>query len=285
MWFGRKPANRKIVAHLGAHKTATSLVQKYFKDKQKYYKRKGVHFITRRDISPYISWGQVVVRDPSSLASGIAEQTKRSNAGVILFSNENALGQPLQKRPGLYPSAKEIIPAIAKSLQNYDVRIAYTIRPQWEFLESYYLQRVHQGYFLSFNQFLEGVDLESLYWEPLIESLRAEFGQENVNVQDFGLIRQGQSAYLSEFIQRNISPEIVPDLDYDTVHNASLSDRGLQIALRINPLLKDGETSVVRKFLQKHFSNLTEPRPKLMAEAMKETLKERYKSDYESLIS
>jgi hypothetical protein len=276
------PSGKKktVVAHLGAHKTATSLVQKYFREKKKYYADQGVACLTRSEISPFISWGDRVIEDPSVLAKGIKKKTRKSTGSTILFSNENALGKPLRDKPGLYPSHAKIIPAFAKALNDFQPRIVYSIRPQWEFLESYYLQMVHQGYFLTFNQFIDEIDLTQLQWSPIIDRLNETFGKENVIVLDFGLIRQGQDVFLADFIKRCISPNVKPDLEYDEVHNASISDRGLQMALRINPLLKAGETGVVRRFLQANFSNLTEPRPTLMSEKMKA----RYQDEYTELV-
>jgi len=278
-------SNKTLVAHLGAHKTATSLVQGYFKEKSKYYAKQGVCFLTRSDVSPYISWGQKVVKDAEKFNAYIKTRTDTFDGSYVLLSNENAIGRPFGTSPGLYPGHDKIIPHFVRAFDGFEPRIVYSIRPQWEYIESYYLQLVHQGYFNTFYQFLDEIDLDALQWNPIIDKFRAEFGRENVVVMDFGKIRQGQDVFLKEFIERALSPEIVPDLDYDVVHNASISDRGLEMALRVNPLLKKGETGVVRRFLQEHFSNLTEPRPNLLAEHMKVELKARYADEYAALVS
>lgn len=76
-----------------------------------------------------------------------------------------------------------------------------------------------------------------------------------------------------------------PELDYETIQNSSISDRGLQLALRMNPLLEPTETNVVRRFLQEHFSNRTEPRPNLMAPDLKRELQNRYGDEYKALVA
>ena len=273
-----------LVAHLGAHKTATSLVQKYFKDKKDYYDDQGVLALTRSEVSPFISWGDQIMENPWKFNKFLHSKAKRATGKYILMSNENALGRPFKERPGLYPDHTRIIPAFAKVMHGFQPRIVYSIRPQWEFLESYYLQRVQQGYFLTFSQYVAEIDLKQISWLPLIAQLREAFGADNVLVFDFGLIRKGQEVFLSEFVKRAISPDVTPDLNYGQVHNASLSDRGLQMALRINPLLKPDETGIIRRFLQENFSNLTEPRPTLMSEVMRTELKERYADEYKSLV-
>ena len=67
--------------------------------------------------------------------------------------------------------------------------------------------------------------------------------------------------------------------------NASLSDRGLQIALAANPHLTSKEERVaVRKFLQEHFPNTRYPRPVLLSEPERAKLDERYGAEYEDLV-
>ena len=91
-----------VIAHLGAHKTATSLVQKYFRSKKDYYLAQDLLFITRAEISPYISWGDFVIKEPEKLEDYIGNRLHKSGASQVLFSNENALGRPFKKVPGLF---------------------------------------------------------------------------------------------------------------------------------------------------------------------------------------
>jgi hypothetical protein len=273
-----------LVAHLGAHKTATSLIQNYFKDKKKYYLGQGVYPLARDEVSPFVTWGERVIKEAGKFNAFLRGHMEKTTANYLLFSNENILGRPFKDHPGLYPEHSRIIDALPKVFEGMSPRVVYSIRPQWELLESYYLQKIHQGDFMTFNQFVDGIDLTKLSWVPVIEKLRDTVGVDNVKVLDFGLIRQGQEKFISEFVSHCLSPSITPDLDYDTVHNPSISDRGLHIALRINPLLRQGETGIVRKFLQTHFSNLTEPRPLLMNETMRSELKQRYADEYAHLV-
>ncbi|WP_386685104.1 hypothetical protein [Loktanella sp. R86503] len=279
--FSRKV---KLIAHLGAHKTATSLVQSYFLTKQDYYLTQGLNFISRSDISPHISWGDRVIECPQGIQDCVSTAMKVRGVTSVLFSNENALGKPFRKAPGLYPEHDKIIAAFAKAFDSFDANIVYTIRPQYSFLESYYLQRIHQGDSLSFGDFIKGIDLDRLHWTPIVDALKREFGADRVTVIDFELIRQGQMRFIQEFVSRTISPDITVDTDYDSVKNPSISARGLEIALRVNPLLEKGEKGLMRKFLQANFSNQTEPRPVLMDDELRDNLIAKYQSEYRELV-
>lgn len=274
-----------VVAHLGAHKTATSLVQQFFDQEQESFAEQGLHYISRGTVKPAITWGNKVEKDPKLLNDLLKSRAKKVQGDYLMFSNENALGRPLKRKPGLYPASRRFIPAYLKAFDGFQPRIVYTVRPPWEFLESYYMQMINQGYHKRFNQFLKRVDLHELSWRPMVEQMIETFGRENVVIQDFSLIRQGQDVFISEFLRRAVAPGIEAPNTYSTVHNASLSQRGLRIAMRVNPLLKGCERGLVRRFLQAHFSNQNEPRPELLTPDLKAELIERYAKDYEALIA
>lgn len=276
---------KTLIAHLGAHKTATSLVQKYFKAKSRHYTAQGVKFLTREQVSPYISWGDKIVKKGDKFRDYLIESAGKTKAKNIMFSNENVLGKPFPEKKGLYPHHEPILKALKDATGAFDTKIVYGIRPQADFLQSYYLQRVHQGDFMTFNQFLDDIDLDTISWRPMVECMKDTFGAKNVIILDFNLIKMGQMAFIQHFLDVTVGKGINVDEDYEEVHNPSISDRGLQIALRVNPLLRKGETGNVRRFLQTHFSNLTEPRPILMSEELKAQLHERYGAEYQELIS
>ncbi len=274
-----------VIAHLGAHKTATSLIQKYFLAKKDHYLAQDLLAISRSEISAYINWGEFVLKNPGELGKYLQSRLDEAEVTRALFSNENALGKPFTKTPGLYPDHARIAAAFAKELKPFDAHVVYSIRPQWDFLQSYYLQTINQGGCQTFSQFIQTIDLDQLSWKPLIAALRKAFGADKVSVLDFRTIKDGQDKFLGKFVSDFISPDIEVDLDYAAVHNPSLSERGLQLALGINPLLKSTESGLFRKFLQQHFSNLTEPRPNLMDAALLERLQARYAEEYEQLVA
>ncbi len=276
---------KRLVAHLGAHKTATSLLQKYFKAKSSFYQAQGIKFLTRSQVSPYIAWGDRIVKNGAALQGFLKSEARMSRARTLMFSNENALGRTFPRREGLYPNHAQILEALKSATDGFDTHIVYGIRPQVDFLQSYYLQRIHQGEYMTFNQYVEKIDLDTISWAPIVECMKDQFGAENVTILDFRKIKQGQIAFIQDFLNAAVGAGIKVDEDYEDVHNPSISDRGLQIALRVNPLLKKSERSTMRAFLQANFSNLTDARPLLVSEELKAQLNDRYGAEYETLIT
>ena len=57
----------RVVIHVGAHKTGTSLVQRYFNDDPQRTQALGIGFITRADTSQLLGWGN---KPPELLRAG-----------------------------------------------------------------------------------------------------------------------------------------------------------------------------------------------------------------------
>lgn len=294
-----------VALHLGAHKTGTSLIQKYMRDRPQELLRMRAVAIPRSDCNSLIGWGRIprdrpdLLRQAVLAAAGTQQSptrgrrvratpgwgSTRRTPRTVIVSHENSLGPPFRKDvPGLYPAAAACAEGLRSSLGEMDLRVIYYIRSQEEFLESYYLQTVHQGGTTPFAEWISRLDLESLSWAPAITALAEAFGTDRVIVRDFAEIRQGQNAFLSSFL-RSCDPELNPSVDYRPKRNISVSQQGLDLALAMNPLLRTPEDrKAVRTFLQANFSNATGPRPLLLGEEARAHLRSRFEAENHDLL-
>lgn len=274
----------QVAYHLGAHKTASSLLQKYLRDEPEVLRRHRLVYLGRSEMNDLVGWGKRLLTRPELLEARIGELLAQPGAHTLVASHENTLGPPL--KPGadhLYPRGPDIVEQLAHTLAAWSSRVLLYLRPQDEFLESYYLQRIHQGDVRSFHDWLDELDLEQLSWRPVVAALHERFGPEQVEIVDFGRIRAGQDRFLADFLRR-IDPAIDEIPDYRPVRNPSISEKGLRIALAANPHLRsDWERKAMRRFLQRHFSNRRYPRPVLLSDAQRSWLRQRYGQEYEQL--
>lgn len=282
----------KVAAlHIGAHKTATSLLQRYLLANEGDHRRRGVLYLRRAELSRQVGWGERLVADPAPLTARMTRFRFDPRFRVLIGSYENMLGRPFPDGGDgrLYPNAARNIAALNRALARAtfgnQCRIVITLRSQPDFLESYYLQTVHQGGHETFADWLRRVDLEALSWRPIVAALHATFGRHRVEVIDFRIIGQGQEAYLRHVLGR-IDPRLDLPIGALGAYNRSLSARGLAMALAANRHLgTQAERTALRGFLQKHFSNLDFPRPVLFAPEEKAALWSRYGADYEDLVA
>jgi len=278
--------SKRVIIHVGAHKTGTSLVQKYMRDKPEQINPLGIHAISRSDMNTYVGWGRKIVEHPEEFASRVKRELNNEAVNSIIASHENTLGRPLVAgRTGLYPRALGNLKGLYNAIGEFDVTIVLSIRPQVAFLQSYYLQLIHEGNHYTFSEWMAQIDTANLSWSAVAQNIRDVFGSQALVIVDFQEIRNGQEAYLNYFFQC-ITPGLNLQPQYRPIRNPSISEKGLNIALAANPFLNSREERrKMRRFLQKNFSNLHYPRPNLMSDVNVEQLTQLYDAEYRELIA
>jgi hypothetical protein len=275
----------KVVLHIGAHKTGTSLIQKYFRDRACDFEPGRVRTVSRTDTNRLIGWGGGLQKHPHLLRRRLQADLRR-RPDTLLVSHENALGPPfVEGRAGLYPDADELAGALADVVCGIDTRVVFYIRPVPEFVESYYLQTLHQGSALSFEDWFRRFDAPSLEWTPVVDALERHFGVEAVVIGDFEEIRRGQDEFLRRFIERAGIPSPTR-VSYAALRNPSVSRTGMEVALAVNPYLENrAQRRAMRDFLQTHFSNATGERARPMPDDLRIELGDRTADEYRRLVA
>lgn len=282
-------ADTVVGVHVGVHKTGTSALQSFLADhRHTTLPRHRVRYLRRRVVAELIGpWGDALAADPGPLAERFRTLADHRWSQTVLASNENIVGRPFGPggRGRLYPAAPDNLAALGVALDGLRGRIVVTLRPQHEFVESCYLQTIHQGGVRTFADWFSRVDPGALSWHPVVDAARAAVGPENVEIVDFGMIRSGQQEYLHHVLQK-LDPRLDVPVHHSEAHNRSLSARGLEIALAVNPLLEtDTERHAVRLLLQEHFPNTKSQRPVLLSDEQRADLVERYADEYAELVA
>lgn len=275
---------KTVVFHAGAHKTGTSLLQKYMRDNRRRLQMRGIYYLARSDMNDLVGWGGPLVEHPEHLEERISEILGHVMYQTLVTSHENTFGRPLAAGGAhLYPRAEPMVEALGRVLAPYRAKVFLYVRPQVDFVESYYLQLIHQGNTFTFAEWIDSLDLDRLSWVPLVDMLTETFGAEGVEIIDFGEIRLGQNEFIERFFRR-IGPGYDFQVDYKPRRNPSVGDKGLSLALAANPHLSTGdEKKAMRVFLQKHFSNVDYPRPALFSEVQRHALAYRYGDEYKRI--
>lgn len=275
----------KAVVHVGAHKTGSSLVQKFLRDNRATLATNGLDYISRSDMNTLAGWGKPLHKRPELLRDRVSQSAADGYATAIA-SHENIMGRPFTEGArGLYPDAPDNFRALGELLSGFEYQIVIYLRPQADFVESYYLQSLHEGGTDTFDEWTKKLDLDSLSWKPVVESMHQAFGRERTIVKDFLDIKQGQDEYLRRFFSAiDVDPGM--SVSYAPVRNPSVGDKGMRMALAVNPHVRtSAQRKAVRVFLQKHFSNRHYPRPVLLSDAQRQRFAELYDEEYQALCS
>lgn len=284
-------SKKRLLLHLGAHKTGTSVIQRYMRDTPKLMAKNKVGFTLRGETDELIGWSQAKKLEAQRQAT-IDRIKADFDQGMDYFvlSHENAIGRPfVEGKRGLYPRSELTAQNLAENFASFDdVTVLFYIRKQSSFLESYYLQTIHEGGSETFSEWLRKIDMANISWKPVVENIRNAFKGRKVIIRDFhDEIARGQEAFLERAygtIIDDIDPAKFDGFKYKYKRNISIGDKGLEIALRVNSLLNSrDEKKAMRTFLQNNFNNRKYDRPDLLTEDEKERLDEMYLVENDAL--
>ena len=279
-----------LILHLGAHKTGTSLLQKFLRDKSELCAANGIVGFSRSDGDRYIGWAKKndFLKQRDTLLDRLSK-VQSNSVDFYILSHENTLGKPfIEGEEELYPQAASKLNNLKKYLPEMDVEVIYYIRSQAAFMESYYLQTIHQGSFQHFENFLKNVKFEHMSWRPALKAIQKSFAGSPVSIKSFEKeIGNGQEAFLKNFFFCFMG-DGVDNFDswkYNPVRNPSIGDRGLELSLIINQYLEGrDEKRLFRKFFQSNFSNRDYPRPQLLNKSQKKYISDLYDEENKALV-
>lgn len=168
-----------VAFHIGAHKTATSHLQRSIRMQASALAARGVHwfgpdFLRRPHQSVPALLGLTDDQGPSDQISALARTGDR-----IVFSEENYIGvlnvarrRPVTRR---YPDAAMRISAVAQAVGR-DVDVCLAIRRPTGFLNAAYCQQLMGGIVTPLAQYRKFNPLGSVDWAELVTRLRAAPG-------------------------------------------------------------------------------------------------------------
>ena len=274
-----------ITFHMGAHKTASSLIQHRLRRLCRRRYGRDLAFLDNKHVAQS-PWGAWCVRGKGSQGAAL-ESFKRqietwqdASPKAVIISSEGFLGTINSFGPnGLYPEAPEILARFKELVDqtaNIDIRPIYYIRRTDRFLESCLSQRLSLGRDAASENMFAPELIAAASWRPVIEAIETTLG-EPVAVRNFEDLKiQGPARFVATFLaaagmpaptvaERLISiGQIVeflpkPVQRWHTIAdflrpNAGLSARGSEIAGHIRPLVSPEEWHrIVRPFLRQHF--------------------------------
>jgi hypothetical protein len=275
----------KVTLHLGAHKTGTTLLQRYLKINRETLAAKRIGVMLLREVTSHLgSWTRELTGDTSRFAAALKEHEDKGHKHLVI-SCEDLLGPAFVRRlPGIYPQSAPRLESLARLLQGRDTHAVLYLRPQSEFLASWYLQTVNMGNSTPFPEWYAGLKIQTLSWQPLVERVQTLFGAEKSRIADFRDIRRGAEAYIESFARHSGLPFPLK-LPREDLQNVSFGDKGLEIAMLVFPRLNGEERNKMRRFLQKNFSNANYPRPVLLSAEETAEMNHKWMPEYERLVA
>jgi len=297
----------RLVLHVGAHKTGTTLIQQVMRQRRKALLDHGVFFTEHQDplalevrllnairaMSDIPNPGPGIGKRFARYFQLVREVGENSNCANALMTSEELLGYSLPRSaeevdtvPSLYGNAGVALRVIADNSGMDDVLPVIYIREQASWLESQFRERVKNGGSHSFEEFLAYTDLSKLSWEPVVDEIRSIFGQVVVRKYDLG--RVDGRTFVQNFLDL-VDPDLglaidVPDLG-GAFSNQSLSAVGVELGQAVNGILSGHDRTKMLTYIQKNFGSATHEKGNLLPASVVDEIRQRYDGEVERLTS
>ena len=184
--------------------------------------------------------------------SGISDQR------LSVISSEAFCGNPVD-RGEFYPDVSimaEFIREICEAHTAAPAIIVY-VRRQDDFLQSWHVNLVKNGYPFELDHFLSQIDVKSLDWSRVIEPYTRLFGSKNVIVRSYDALKRDPEGEISRFLFP--FSKCLLNVSATGRANPALSPAGLSMMLALNRFPVDIEKRrLTRRFLETSFSQPSE---------------------------
>jgi len=248
--------SKKIFVHIGAHKSASTTLQRNFLLNKEKLLQQGLSFITPSTIatSPLgkhfrvLAKGQLEEKNKyqrslqaarDSLAAIASSPADREHN--LLLSWEGFLGHSsLDRYKGIYANMDRIGESLAYIFQDYSYHLLLLIRRQDDFIESCYLQQIKERRHITFSDFLASIDFKNTSWLNITKDLQNQCGKENLSVIPFECIKHlGTAAFIEACLRCFPATVDVSNFSWLRKANSSLSKEGVDLALQALPHIEN----------------------------------------------
>ncbi|ADE13578.1 hypothetical protein Nhal_0386 [Nitrosococcus halophilus Nc 4] len=279
---------REVVFYCGAHKTASSMIRKFLRKNENFLEAKcdiksyDREVIINSDffnvISKLSSYQEVQNSEWNKGRDSFLSFMDAGNYSKYLFHNEDFFTAMFFNNVG---AISRYLSWVAEGM---NTKVIIYVRNQVDYIESWYLQKIHTGNIVSFDKYLSRINLNGFSWTKVLDAIASNFGRENVNCIPYESIQHGSKEYLQNFISL-LTDKNIDISNYDTEgQNRSFSGIAVDMAVNFYPRLNRKEQKILRKFLQENFSTRTHEKPILFLPEERDNIKKIYSKDNKILF-
>jgi hypothetical protein len=198
----------KIFIHLGAHKTATTFVQRNLAANADVFEKQGWKLIWfqvdyRKARQFFVKLrGNKKLKPRQEKLLDTAFQQIQNDPGDIILTYEGFLGSSSMQQGKLYASRAVAINILKEKFSGRDIKIGFCIRNFSDYIESTYNYRVSVGQTkASFARYIKSVSVRKLSWFRIIENLSDAFGAENLVLWTYEDFKKDSATAFSKIVQ------------------------------------------------------------------------------------
>jgi hypothetical protein len=180
----------RVLLHIGAHKTATSYMQKKLALNVDLMARRGIHYdpleTFRPSFTPLLNEETTRENDFVKLLNGKAKTM------ALLISEENIMGVPgdLPREGKYYIRARQRLARTAELFHADEPEIFLSLREYAGFAVSMYSEYIRHQRFLSFADYRQKFEASDFSWLSIVDDIHAAIPGAKLTLWDFGDFRR-----------------------------------------------------------------------------------------------
>lgn len=190
----------RMILHIGAHKTATSYMQKKLAQNIDLLATRNVHYepldVMRKEFTPFLN-------DTAPAESDWLDALRKTSGTMnLLLSEENIMGVPgdIVREGHYYVSAQQRLGRTCQMLDAEAPEIYLGLRDYAGFTVSMYSEYIRHRQFLKFTDYLDIYEKSDFSWIRVIEDVFAAVPSAKLTIWDFANFRRIESEVFSSML-------------------------------------------------------------------------------------
>jgi hypothetical protein len=287
----------RFVFHVGAPKTGTSLLQKALRRLTGPLAEHGVTYVDRSrwlEMDTYRGWApygrdHISPGDFQNELRRVFDDAGGAEGDLVVTSNEAASGWDSDLGIPFWKDAHDAVRQVVEALEPDSTEIVVYLRRQDRFLESLYMELVHIGRAIEWDEFRDAACKDDrVRFSELIDAVGAVDGVDRVHVRLFESIRSGAREFVADFLELVDAGRLAHGLADEVLEVArpSFTQPAWEAALRLNHLVTSPEEiRRLRRFLVDLFPTEQYPAASLLTESERAHLVAEHREDNERVFS
>ncbi len=182
---------KKVIVHLGVHKTATTFVQGELASQAQYLSDNGVLYTPLRQVRKSFTY------QLGKAATGKLVKDLLGDHPNVVISDENLLGKVNHLLGGdLYSSGLDNVREVLAELGEHQVSVVITLREATAFLPSMYSEYLRHYSFVSFEEYTDKVGIDNLDWYKLLAPFISLHPDVSFKIFDFNAFSHSKDKWL-----------------------------------------------------------------------------------------
>lgn len=266
----------KLVAHIGTHKTGTSVIQHFLNKNKEQLSDDGVNLIKfkgRRETQTLHRYSKEFTK---ALKQNIDIQIHSDKINLVSFEG---LSGSLET---LYSNYRVLADTLAEATEHHNTELIIFFRRQDQFIQSSYMQMMHQSKNIAFSDFYNREKLKNLSWLNFFEHYSKHFGHNNISVIPYSPLRFINKSIINVFGEA-IGSTLLSSEKENSFKNIGFSPEALKVFNGVAKNLDERERKKLRRSLQKKFHNGLFREYKFLDLKERDYVVERFKEENEIL--